>query len=222
VVDNRKVSLTLETVFEEGHAIHARWQNWIADMGNLYGLWKCKDCGATGYGLSDDLSGICEGDECYTGFDYLEVPLKYEPLMIAGHADGWVKNLGDPMMLEIKSIGMGTLRYECPDLLAQHDNDFEKTWNAINAPFMKHIMQVQIYMKLAELIGMEDVPQEAVLIYEAKPNQKAKEFIVQKSDFGISHIFDNAAMIVQAVKDKTPPQCNISANGCDKCRGYDD
>lgn len=212
-ISNRTMSLRLALVFEEGHSIHARWQRWFQEMGTLFGKWYCHDCEEMFWG----------GSDCHEGpLEYREVPLFYEPLRISGHADGWLVNLGDPLMLEIKSVGEGTLRWECPELFAENDYDFNKTWKAINAPFMKHIMQVQIYMKLAELLGYENAPQEAVIIYEAKPNQEFKEFVIPKSDFGISHLFEAAKMIVDSVKAGTPPECNIAAAGCGKCKGYND
>jgi len=126
-------------------------------------------------------------------------------------------------MLEIKSIGAGTIRWEAPQLMAQHGGDMTKVWPDIKAPFEKHVNQVQIYMKLAELIGYPDVPQEAVLIYENKADQSAKEFVVPKSDFAIAPLFEAAAMIVEAVKNDTPPTCNIDAWGqCSRCGGYND
>ena len=209
----RKASFRLLSVFEEGHAIHAKWQKWFSDMDVMFGKWYCPACEEMFWG----------GTDCHEGpLEYREVPLFYEPLRIFGHADGWLVGLGDPLMLEIKSIGVGTLRFEAPELLIENNNDFDKAWKAINAPFMKHITQVQIYIKLAELLGYENVPQEAVLIYEAKPNQEVKEFVIPKSDFGITQLFDAAAMIVEAVKNQTPPACNLGQNGCAKCKGYDD
>ena len=210
--ETRKAGLKLMSIFEEGHSIHAKWQKWFQEMGTLYGKWYCQECEEMFWG----------GADCHDGpLDYREVPLFYEPLRISGHADGWLVNLGDPLMLEIKSVGVGTLRYECPELLADNGYDFEKTWKAINAPFMKHVTQVQIYMKLAELLGYDDVPQEAVLIYEAKPNQEYKEFVVRKSDFGISHLFEAAQMIVDSIKAGTPPACNLKPDGCAKCKGLE-
>jgi hypothetical protein len=212
-ISNRTNTLRLASVFAEGHAIHAKWQTWLHQMGVLYGKWYCIECEEFFWG----------GADCHNGpLEYCEVPLFYEPLRISGHADGWLVGLGDALMLEIKSVGMGTLRFECPELLAENNNDFDKTWKAISAPFMKHIMQVQIYMKLAELLNYEDYPKEAVIIYENKSNQEAKEFVVPKSDFGITHIFEAAAMIVESVKNNTPPACNISSDGCAKCKGYND
>lgn len=212
-ISTRSVSFRLLSVFEEGHAIHAKWQKWFQGMNVLYGKWYCTDCEEMFWG----------GSDCHDGpLEYREVPLFYEPLRISGHSDGWLTGLGDPLMLEIKSVGVGTLRFECPELFAENDHDFDKTWKAIKGPFQKHIAQVQVYMKLAELLGYENVPQEAVLIYEAKPNQEVKEFVVPKSDFGITELFDAAQMIVDAIKNQTPPACNLTPYGCAKCKGYDD
>lgn len=213
VVGKRPPSFRLMSIFEEGHSIHEKWQKWFQEMGTLYGKWYCHDCGEMFWG----------GSDCHDGpLEYREVPLFYEPLRIYGHADGWLVNLGEPLMLEIKSIGMGTFRYEVPDLMAEHDGDFEKIWKNVNAPFMKHITQVQIYMKLAELLNLENHPQEAVIIYEAKATQEIKEFVIPKSDFGIEHLFEAAQKIVDAVDKREPIPCNIAANGCSKCKGYDE
>lgn len=208
---NRKMSMRLLSVFEEGHAIHAKWQRWFQQMNVLYGKWYCIECEEMFWG----------GSDCHDGpLEYREVPLFYEPLRISGHSDGWLVGLGDPLMLEIKSVGVGTLRWEAPELLMDNDNDMDKSWKALKAPFQKHITQVQIYMKLAELLGYENVPQEAVLIYECKSNQEAKEFVVHKSDFGITELFDAAEMICNAVRDRIPPACNLSSTECSNCKGY--
>lgn len=208
---NRKMSMRLLSVFEEGHFIHAKWQRWFQQMNVLYGKWYCVECEEMFWG----------GSDCHDGpLEYREVPLFYEPLRISGHSDGWLVGLGNSLMLEIKSVGVGTLRWEAPELLIENDNDIEKAWRALKAPFQKHITQVQIYMKLAELLGYEDVPQEAVLIYECKANQEAKEFVVHKSDFGITELFDAAKMICDAVRDKKPPVCNLSSDECANCKGY--
>ena len=208
---NCKMSMRLLSVFEEGHAIHAKWQRWFQQMNVLYGKWYCTECEEMFWG----------GSDCHDGpLEYREVPLFYEPLRISGHSDGWIVGLGDPLMLEIKSVGVGTLRWEAPELLMDNDNDMDKAWKALKAPFQKHITQVQIYMKLAELLGYENVPQEAVLVYECKSNQEAKEFVVHKSDFGITELFDAAEMICNAVRDRIPPACNLSSTECSNCKGY--
>ena len=153
---------------------------------------------------------------------YKEVPLDYPQMRIAGHADGWLVGFDDPLLLEIKSVGEGTIRWESPDLLYKHDGDFKKIWAALDAPFQSHIMQAQIYMKLIELIGFDQpAPQEACFIYESKPTQEYKELIIPKSDFGINEKFDAAQMIVDAVAKGTPPVCNIGGPElCSSCKEY--
>lgn len=218
----RDYSFKLLSVFEEGHAIHAKWQGWFEEMGVLYGRWQCQICGEMVWKTSADLDQESEHEDSCGPWDYREVSLYYKPLHIAGHADGLLVDLGDPLMLEIKSIGAGTLRWEAGELFAENNGDFEKTWKQLDAPFMKHVNQVQIYMKLAELLELEYQPKEAVLIYESKASQDVKEFVVTKSDFGIADIFSAAQMIADAVVAKTPPVCNIAAGGCKRCKGFTD
>ena len=210
-ISTRTSSLRLEAVFQEGHDIHHKWQKWFKDMGVLQGKWYCDECGELFWGMPD----------CHDGpLKYREVPFLNEEYRIIGHSDGWLVGLGDPLMLEIKSIGDGTLRWECPELYANNDYDFNRTWKEINAPFQKHIDQVQLYMELAELQGYEDVPNEAVIIYEAKPNQEVKEFVIPRSDWSIKHLLQAAKMIVESVKAGNPPACNINSEGCARCKPY--
>lgn len=211
-VATRRTGLRTASVFEEGHAIHRKWQGWFQEMGNLYGSWYCLECEELFWGMPD----------CHEGpLRYREVPFLNNEYRIVGHADGWLVGLGDPLMLEIKSVGEGTLLWEAPQMYAANDYDFKKTWKELNAPFQKHIDQVQMYMKLAELQGYEDVPNEAVIIYESKVNQESKEFIIPRSEWGIAHLFEAAKMIVEAVKNQQPPTCNINMNGCARCQQYD-
>ncbi len=115
-----KPSLRLQNIFDEGHAIHAKWQNRFREMGVLYGMWH----GPIGKGWNV-ASNVDSEDE------YLEVPLKDEALRIHGHADGWIKGIGNDCLIEIKSIGAGTLRFEAPDLLLDANNDLTKAWKGI-------------------------------------------------------------------------------------------
>jgi hypothetical protein len=78
-----------------------------------------------------------------------------------------------------------------------------------------------MYLELAKLQGYENVPDEAVIIYEAKPNQESKEFVIPRSSWGIQHLFEAAKMITEAVKAEKPPICNISIDGCGRCKDYD-
>lgn len=212
-----RVTLKQKRVFQTGHDIHAGWQTIFQDMGTLYGIYECNRCGAKEWGMADLTCPVCD---C-TKFNYKEVSLNYEPLRISGHADGILLGFGEPLLLEIKSLGAGTFRFEAPEMTYEHDGNIDKMWKAMSAPFMSHIMQAQMYMKLAELIGLEHQPQEALFLYENKATQEAKEFVVSKSDFGVTPILEAAKSIVDAVDKGEAPTCNISPNeGCYQCKGY--
>lgn len=206
-------SFKRELIFAQGHGIHATWQKWFGDMGKLYGVWKCPDCGMSDWMLSPVGCPACGS---VSDMQYREVPVDYPALRIKGHADGWLKGFGDDLMLEIKSVGVGTFLWMDRAAWMEAEQDFDKAWKNLTAPFESHVSQVQLYMKILELAGVPDVPQEAVLIYEAKPNQEVKEFVVRKDDWGIAHIIEAAEMINKAVDAGTPPDCNIG--GSAKCR----
>jgi hypothetical protein len=213
-----RITLSQKRVFQIGHDIHHGWQNIFKNMETLWGKWRCPECNETFVGSPKDHKDDVPPNQ----YEYLEVPLVYEPLRISGHADGILIGFGEPLLLEIKSIGAGTFRFEAPQLMSEHNGNLDDMWKSLNAPFMSHIKQAQMYMKLAELIGLEVQPQEVLFLYENKSNQQPKEFVVPKSDFGISHILEAAAQIVEAVDNKTPPTCNIDSNaGCYQCKGYD-
>lgn len=212
-----KVSLKQAMVFDEGHHIHHRWQTWFKEMGRLKGKYECLECGQIFFGLPKDHDPTISADN----YEYLEVPLYYEPLKISGHSDGWLVDFGDPLLLEIKSVGVGTFRWETPDLFMKHDGDFEKIWKDVTNPFYSHIQQAQMYMKLMELIGYENAPQEALILYEAKATQEVKEFVIPKSDFGVTPLLEAAQKIVDAISQGTPPSCNINGlAGCQKCNHH--
>ena len=211
----RPITLNQHMIFAEGHRIHEVWQDVFKDMGTLYGMWEIVETGATYWGFASD------HNDKYT-VKYREVPLDNEDLMITGHADGWLVGFGEPLLLEVKSIGIGSMRYYSPGLV-KADSDFAAAWKAIETPFESHISQVQLYLKLLELSDHEGTPQEAVIIYESKVNQEVKEFVIRKDSWGINHILDAAKMIVEAVKTKTPPDCNNGGRMlCQGCKGYKD
>lgn len=209
------IGLRKALIFAQGHSIHKTWQNWFHEMGKLKGKWFCTVCKAEYFGLPSDHPGKCKYNVVYE-----EVPLKFDPLRIAGHADGWLVDFGNPLLLEIKSIGEGSIRWYAPEI-AMNNPDFKSMWEAVKAPFHEHIQQAQIYMKLMELMGLPDAPQEALILYESKGLHEVKEFVIAKSDFGVSELFDNVAQILAAVDAGVAPTCNINgATGCNKCSHY--
>jgi len=216
-VKKDKPNLRLQSIFDEGHSIHAKWQNWFKEIGVLHGLWHCRVCGMSWYETSPKMCMYCNA---YSHFlVYKEVPLIEDDLRIAGHSDGWIKGIKDDCLIEIKSIGSGTLRIEAPELIAKADGDLQKAWRSIRRPFRTHLMQGQIYLELMKRMG-HDV-NEIVYIYELKADQDYKEFAV-KADFElVEDIFDKARIVVEAVDSKTPLECNIGL-GCKSCAQFGD
>lgn len=206
-----KPSLRLQNIFDEGHAIHHKWQQRFNEMGVLYGAWHCETDNLYEWGLSSEINA---GPSV---FEYKEVPLKDESLRIHGHSDGWIKGLGEDCLIEIKSIGAGTLRYEAPDLLYDAGGDVTKAWKNIRRPFRSHLLQGQMYLELANRMFGEDAPKEIVFIYELKADQDYREFTV-KADYEIvERIFTAAKKVVDAVEADKMPKCNVSPDGCKQC-----
>jgi hypothetical protein len=187
-------------------------------MGFLYGNYLCRDHGMTlGF-------GECSANkECPT--EYMEMTLVSKKHKIVGHTDGWVKNLGNDFLIEIKSIGTGTIRFEAPSLLSQANNDLDTAWRHIRQPFKTHMLQGQVYLHLCHLMveeGLVDVaPKEIVFIYELKSNQDYKEFVVAYDPEYVTDIFDSALDVAWAVDNDRPPTCNIDpVNGCKRCASF--
>jgi hypothetical protein len=214
----RKASLKQLMVFEEGHRIHDRWQNWFWSMGKLYGLFECNYCDTKFYDVSARACPSCNRGRKF--LKYREVPVVSEAHGIRGHADGWLRGFGEDLLLEVKSVGEGTFAWEDRVGWQNSGEDFKKSWSSLRDPFTTHTMQAQVYMKLLEIMNPKVHPKEAVFIYESKPTQEIKEFVIPKSDFSIAPLFDAAAMIMDAISKQVPPSCNVGANSCSKCEGF--
>lgn len=213
--------LKTQLIFQEGHAIHALWQKWFNYMGNLFGTWKCPCCEDVFWAQSPT---TCPNECPDSQPIYTEVPAVSDELVIQGRADGWLVGLGEDLMLEIKSVGEGTIRFENPQLWSDSGNDFSVAWKAIKEPFTKHVQQVQLYMALLEdakdMLDREP-PKEAVVLYQSKATQEVKEFVIKADRTSIQHLLFAAEMIVDSVKANTPPECNIGGeNFCTKCEVY--
>ena len=210
-----KPNLRLQSIFDEGHYIHAKWQNWFQEMGVLHGKFKCGSCNHMTWGTSPT-----ECEKCgWKTLQYAEVTLIDNELRIAGHTDGWVKGIGDDCLIEIKSIGPGTIRAEAPGLMMDADGDFMKAWGSVRKPFGPHILQGQIYLELMKRMG--NPVDEIVFIYELKADQSYKEFAVKADYELVRHIFDGAKVVVDAVNAGVVPDCSNTPGGtCKQCDPY--
>lgn len=212
-----KPGLRLQSIFDEGHAIHAKWQRWFQEMGVLHGKFECSACDGITWGTSPEACEHCNAP--WYKLTYAEVTLHDDALRIKGHTDGWIKGIGDDTLIEIKSIGPGTIRAEAPNLFMDADGDFMKAWSNVRRPFSTHIMQGQMYLELMKRMG--NAVNEITFIYELKADQSYKEFSV-KADFEIvRHVFDMCETLVHNVEEGIVPECNNNPGAtCKQCDPY--
>lgn len=201
----RSPSFRLENVFDYGHSVHSKYQRWLTEMGVLWGTWVCKECG---YSWVGDTPACC--DRC-AGFKvrYKEVSLSSEDLMISGHSDGVVLLDDVYRMIEIKTVGISTLRFEAYNLFDQYQTERltpEELWFLIKRPFATHIRQGQIYLHLAHSQYPELNIEEIVFIYEWKPTQEVKEFVVKYNPELISRTLASAEEVSCSVRKGTVPE----------------
>jgi hypothetical protein len=223
------VSFSLENVFSEGNRIHSKWQGWMAKTGDLWGDWFCANCqvrynnclmpGRNYEPYLDTRSGI----SCHHEWEYKEVTLKSSAHRISGHADGAL--LSKNCLVEIKSAGLGTFRFDAPNLVKENTYtisgksiiDTEGIWKNLHRPLLAYVRQGNIYLYMAQEMGMPF--DTMVFIIESKMNQQVKEFSIKISSGILSPMLDKAAEIEYALERGTPPACPFG--GCAKCRAYE-
>lgn len=212
-----KPPLRLQSIFDTGHAAHAKWQFWFQDMGILHGKFKCWVCDGITWGTSPEACEHCGAGKSKLVYD--EVTLIDNELRIAGHTDGWIKDEVGDALIEIKTIGPGTIRAEAPDLMQAANGDFMKAWGNIRRPFGPHVLQGQVYLELMRRMG--NPVKEIVFLYELKADQSFKEFKVQADYELVEHVFDGAKTVIEAVEKGIVPVCsNNWAGTCKQCDPY--
>lgn len=199
-------------IFDEGHDIHAKWQRWLQEMGVLWGRWKCPRCENYVWGQSCDLEpcGVC-GD---FRWEYKEVPLRLRSHALIGHTDGVVILPDKPRLVEVKSIGMGTVRNMNSGLYRKYTSGELKlndVWWRIQRPFAGHVRQGMTYLRMAQawdmLMGSQTIPDidEIIYFYEWKPNQAVREFVLRYSEALIKEQLDLAASVARALETGVAP-----------------
>jgi hypothetical protein len=216
-----KFSFALETIFAEGHEIHRKWQQWLWDMGKLWGKWRCLGCRHEWMDTSPNGCPACSAGRSLVV--YREVPLEAEAkYLIAGHEDGAVGN----DLIEIKSIGQGTLRFEEPALLREYQvettdgrkiYDLDALWRGLKRPLSSHLRQTGIYLALAKEMGL---PHDSVnFLYEYKANQQVKAFRVRYSEDIAAPLLDSALDIKYALEtNRTPPRPAFTGRDTKTCK----
>jgi len=210
------VSVQLLNIFDEGHYIHDKWQKRLRDMGDLWGNWSCLGCETV---FKDQLyPGHCPYCDSIH-IQYREVPLRFNPFLIAGHADGAIPRIKS--LIEIKSVGTGTARIEAPKIYEANTDgqmvDLQGLWKDIKEPFPSHVRQGQLYLALCNLMELDF--DQIIFLYEAKFNQGAKEFVVKYDPEISNEILENCMNIALALDGNKPvPPC---PNGtCKECEIY--
>jgi CRISPR/Cas system-associated exonuclease Cas4 (RecB family) len=130
-----------------------------------------------------------------------EVPIKDVEHHIIGHADGIISDKHGKAVLEIKSLGVGTVRMEDYALFAPYargDINIDALWASIKKPFPSHVRQTQLYM---HCLGIH----EALILYEWKANQDVKEFTIHYQPDIVDSILASCHTVVRALEDNEPP-----------------
>jgi hypothetical protein len=185
-------------IFDNGHAIHDRWQSYLDKAGVLRGNWRCEKCSSV-YGTENKI-GIfnpsrAENWKCSCGatgqLSYQELIVKSPPQYnFEGHTDGVIdltqsrfatKSPLDVFVVDMKSIN-------------------KDQFNELAEAKQEHVIQVNIYMWILDLKG-------AVLVYECKDNQAVKEFFCPRDENMIERIKAEALLMVSALHArKIPPR----------------
>jgi hypothetical protein len=187
-------------ILAEGNNIHDKWQNWMRRAGILAGNWKCLICHHKWW--QDSSPVICP--ECEADghlIRYAEVAVEDKAHRIIGHADGMVIDERGKALIEIKSVGLGTIRWDAPKLYELYESgaaDLDELWKRIKRPLTTHLRQINLYMHCT---GIHD----AVVIYEWKPTQEVKEFQIKFDPLIVEEMLDKADDLIEHLDAGTLP-----------------
>jgi hypothetical protein len=203
-------SIVSELVFNHGNTSHEWWQDKWWGMGILKGVFHCRACGLSWEDISPLSCPRCDMSKYM--LNYKEVPFKSERYNMVGRADADTTTDG---LIEIKTIGVGSIRWEAPHLVEKHGTDWDALWRDIKHPFPSHRRQGQLYCYFLER-------DEIKFIYDPKFVSAApKEFVVKFSKDYIDQILDDCDDINGMVaRNKTPHRPEWAAKDhrtCQKC-----
>lgn len=128
-----------------------------------------------------------------------ELPIFNEECHIKGSADGLIEDFNGEAILEIKSVGTGTVRLENFDLYKEYDSKnitIEELWKKIRQPFSTHLRQINLYMYATGV-------HQGIILYEWKASQAVKEFEVKYQSALIEHILAAAQLVKKHLEQGT-------------------
>ena len=220
-------SVSQEVVFNHGNQAHHFWQTLYWRMGRLQGNWQCRWCRTVWEGVSPTVCPRCEA-----GVDmlvYREVPLHNEEYLIDGHADGDVisRDGKTSSLIEIKTVGAGSVRYDAPALLEKYaftgtltagggavtGVNWDKLWRDLKRPFPSHFRQGMLYCFLKERPSI-------VFIYEPKMVSGYPKAFDVKFDFSyVEPLLAKCLVVKDRLQKGVPPKRPVWATpSCTTCR----
>ena len=131
----------------------------------------------------------------------VEVPVVDKEHRIMGHADAVIVDKKGRAVLEIKSVGVGTIRFEDYGLFAPYAKNeitIDALWSSVKHPFDSHVRQLQLYM---HCLGIHD----GIIIYEWKPTQDVKEFSVPYQPELVAPILASCMTVQLSLEEELPP-----------------
>jgi hypothetical protein len=203
-------SIVSELIFNHGNTSHDWWQqNWWG-MGILKGVFHCMACDLYWEDLSPYACPRCDMPRMF--LEYKEVPFRSREYNMVGRADADLTTDG---LIEIKTIGVGSVRFEAPHLVEKHGENMEALWRDIKHPFPSHRKQGILYCHFLER-------EQITFIYDPKFVSAApKEFVVQYNASIIEDILEECLLINRDVAlgrvPKRPEWAEKSHRTCARC-----
>lgn len=204
------ISIVSELIFNHGNTSHEWWQGKWWGMGILKGVFHCLACDLYWEGLSPHECPRCEMPKVF--LEYKEVPFRNKEYGVVGRADA---DLSTDGLIEIKTIGVGSIRWEAPHLTEKHGENWEALWRDIKHPFPSHRKQGIIN---CHFLGRDQIK----FIYDPKFVSAApKEFVVQYNVSIIEEILEECLQINRDVAlgrvPKRPEWAEKSHRTCAHC-----
>lgn len=195
-------------VFDNGHGVHERIQNYLADMHkwsggeiSLIGRWKCKSCGKL-YGYhtvkqKPEDAWVPKPDKCKCGeekrFRYMEIPAAIPDHLIEGASDGCLLISGEKFLLEIKSAS-------------------NNVFSGLSGVPTYYKPQINLYMHGTGIF-------QTIFLFENKNTQELKEILYRYESSALTPIFKKTKAAAAFVKKKKmPPRFTNSQDVQAHCR----
>ncbi len=153
-----------QRIFSVGNDLHTRYQNYLRNMGRLWGNWTCQRCQERWTGMA----GRCPNGHSRLRQTYKEFPVSNSLLRIQGRTDGIVfpDTIPETELPTLRTVLLSKHEKTHLELKSMRSMQFK----SIKAPLDKHIWQAAMYM-LCTGIELN------TFIYEDKDGQDVKQYI---------------------------------------------